>query len=642
MPSLNERQTKLIRRLLAGECPSIRELAASSSVSERSIRTDLARIEGFLDQYGISLRKASGGGFCVEASTEQSALVLSSNKLNQPTGQKRALLIALRLLMLGSSTYGALSIEFGVSRSTLMRLFPSVEGKLSPYGVSIRKERGRGVSIAGDEEAIREAFVRLLDQACSDSQPRFDAFPIDDVACECADKVVAESARLLNVRYYDPLRLRLKLAFCLHRISAGYSLIRESLPEQIRRVADDRGFPSYAGAVADLSLDDADRLFIIWILMGSSKESLGDGIGEDAVATKIAEFLMRKLQRLHPLAEVDERRFRKGLISHLNVALYRIRNRISLQNKMLDQVKLSIPLIFEYTKEQLAICGEMHGVPFDEDEVAYIAMYAGSIYETSAKFDNRITILMTCEFGMTTSSILDSRMRQLVPECKLIGPLPRSEAIEYVASNPVDLVISTGSLDLGGVKTIQVNPLLQRHDIDAIKSALYQLSYTKTCKGFMESHRAAEDSRKPRLALGSFIRREDIQIVDFAVDWQFAISKASEPLLADGRIEKRYTDRMISAVKEYGTYMVLTEGTAFVHAGTEDGINSNCTALLVMRRPVMFGDDAMKMVRNIVVIGIKTVSGFSLLELARIFASEDNQKRLRARNIDIDTICALR
>lgn len=158
----------------------------------------------------------------------------------------------------------------------------------------------------------------------------------------------------------------------------------------------------------------------------------------------------------------------------------------------------------------------------------------------------------------------------------------------------------------------------------------------------MESHRAAEDSRKPRLALGSFIRREDIQIVDFAVDWQFAISKASEPLLADGRIEKRYTDRMISAVKEYGTYMVLTEGTAFVHAGTEDGINSNCTALLVMRRPVMFGDDAMKMVRSIVVIGIKTVSGFSLLELARIFASEDNQKRLRARNIDIDTICALR
>lgn len=641
MSSLNERQIALIRRLLAGGCPSVRELAASSSVSERTIRNDLVRIEGFLEPYGISLHATARGGFRAQASGEQSAVVLSSSQLNRPAGQERIVLMALRLLALGSSTYEAFSMGFGVGRTTLTRLFPAVESELSHYGVSVRKERGKGISIAGDEEAVREAFVRLLDRACPDSWSCLGAFPFDDAACECADTIVAGSARLLDVRYYNPMKLRFKLAFCLHRTAAGYPLAMESLPEQVRRVVDDGGFPLYAGALSDLSLDDADKLFIIWILMGSSRECLGS-IEEDAVAAKIAEFLMGKLQRLHPLAEADERRFLKGLISHLNVALYRIRNRIFLQNTMLDQVKLSIPLIFEYTKEQLVLCAEMYGVSFDEDEVAYIALYVGSIYETSAQLDNRITILMTCEFGTTTSEILGSRIRRLMPDCTFIGPLPRTEAIEYVASNPVDLVISTGGLDVGGVRTIQVSPLLRRQDVDAIKSALYQLSYTKMCKMFMESRRATDDSRKPSHALGSLVRREDMQITDCAASWRLAIAKACEPLLADGRIEKRYVDRMISAVKEYGTYMVLTEGAAFVHAGTEDGINSDCTALLVMRQPVVFGDDEMKMVRAIVVVGIKTASNFSLLELARIFADEGNRKRLMAQDVDIDTICALR
>ena len=93
MSSLNERQIALIRRLLAGGCPSVRELAASSSVSERTIRNDLVRIEGFLEPYGISLHATARGGFRAQASVEQSAVVLSSSQLNRPAGQERIVLM---------------------------------------------------------------------------------------------------------------------------------------------------------------------------------------------------------------------------------------------------------------------------------------------------------------------------------------------------------------------------------------------------------------------------------------------------------------------------------------------------------------------------------------------------------------------
>ena len=52
----------------------------------------------------------------------------------------------------------------------------------------------------------------------------------------------------------------------------------------------------------------------------------------------------------------------EGLMAHLGVAVYRTKNHIPIKNDLLEQIRITIPLIFEYTKVQMMECGRMYGV----------------------------------------------------------------------------------------------------------------------------------------------------------------------------------------------------------------------------------------------------------------------------------------
>ena len=66
-----------------------------------------------------------------------------------------------------------------------------------------------------------------------------------------------------------------------------------------------------------------------------------------------------------------------------------------------------------------------------------------------------------------------------------------------------------------------------------------------------------------------------------------------------------------------------------------------CCALLVMKEPILFGDNNPIFVRNIVVIGIKTKEKVMILDLANILDQKDNLNRLKDKNITIEKISAL-
>ena len=99
---------------------------------------------------------------------------------------------------------------------------------------------------------------------------------------------------------------------------------------------------------------------------------------------------------------------------------------------------------------------------------------------------------------------------------------------------------------------------------------------------------------------------------------------------------------MISAVKEFGTYMVMTPETAYVHAGTDDGVIKDCASVLVLRKPVVFGDTNRKTVRTIIVIAVKSKENILLTNLARIFSNSSTQKVLTSANLSLDSIFNLK
>ena len=121
-------------------------------------------------------------------------------------------------------------------------------------------------------------------------------------------------------------------------------------------------------------------------------------------------------------------------------------------------------------------------------------------------------------------------------------------------------------------------------------------------------------------------------------DWREAIRLAACPLLARGLVGQRYVDRMISAVEDYGPYMVLTPRTAYVHAGMADGARENCASVLVLSHDIPFGPHGEKRVRCIVVLGIHDAERSLLLGLAPIFERDQTIRALERPGLTVSEL----
>lgn len=98
---------------------------------------------------------------------------------------------------------------------------------------------------------------------------------------------------------------------------------------------------------------------------------------------------------------------------------------------------------------------------------------------------------------------------------------------------------------------------------------------------------------------------------------------------------------MVSAVEDYGPYMVLTPGMAYVHAGVNDGIRDNCAAILVLSHPIAFGPAGEKRVRGIAVLGIRDKERSDLLSLASIFERDSNLRTLESPELDVESVLGM-
>lgn len=641
MTTLNHRQTELLRHLIRQDHDvTVKAIALQFSVSPRTIRNDLNDIRYYLKDYDAELKSEPHKGIrlvCVEA--EKAAILQQLAAEKTDSSETRTIRIILELLCNEVCTYESLAEVCQISRQTVISSFPSVEKKLEEYHLSVSKEKGNGIFLSGSEYDFRELFSRIL---CLDDG----GLAIVKDMPWAKEKEGAIARELLNmmqntlhVTCSNPDKTAMIMQYGLYRNNHGHSLEKDitiaqgqkDLQSDLSRM--DTQFPKW--------LAKSERIWITTILLQNTSGNDGKpGISKDA--TDLAAYLMDRLQVLHPLCGEAKKTFVNGLSRHLETALFRLHNHIPVQNVMTEQIQISIPLIYEYTKRQLVGCEKKYGVIFDDNETAYIAMYIASAYESSSKMDISAKVLIVCSFGTTTSAILAARMRQMMPECQILGPYSRQEAENYLKENSVDLIVCTdGAQQISGQPVVQVNPLLSHDNTELLRSQLDQITYEKLCQEFLSSYKTIHSEEKKPSAIHDFMSADEIQILDRIDSWEKAIQIAAAPLLQKGKLEQRYVDRMIEAVNRLGTYMVIVPGTAFVHAGTSDGIHADCSALLVLKKPVIFGDHDAKKVSNIVVTGVLNREKTALLDLVYIFAKQANQRLLQEDDITKEIILNL-
>jgi PTS system ascorbate-specific IIA component len=94
------------------------------------------------------------------------------------------------------------------------------------------------------------------------------------------------------------------------------------------------------------------------------------------------------------------------------------------------------------------------------------------------------------------------------------------------------------------------------------------------------------------MLLKDFVELKHCNFIEKANDWQDAMRKACEPLVADGTVDESYSDAIIESVKKNGPYIVLIPGVAMPHSMINaGGVNGTAVSFMKCEQPVFFSED---------------------------------------------------
>lgn len=645
MIKITKRQKDIIQYLLdSNGFVTVKNLSERFNVSQRTFRYELDTIEYFLKSYEIEIERKPHYGIKLEVNDRKHKLLLDDLRCEDDYHlqiDERRRLILFYLLCERLTTIEVLAEILNVSKQTIQSDLEELDKELSDTELRIVRKVRKGCFIEGKEKDIRIYFSQLYLKTSDIEKSIIDKYIVDkcQIISGQAKQIVSNMEKFQKFNFAHPNELRSFVAFNLFRTSQGNTLtdIDTNKFEEGRLSLIEKLTNNF-----ELNIDENDALFILERMLDAKVDSIPQAtIQEDEderIASELADFLLEGLSSSSKLNEEESLVFTENLRLHLKITLFRIRNKLNVENQILDRVKVSIPLIYEYTKNRLIDFESKSGLYFNEEEIAYIAMHIGAIVEKRTLYSPGLNVLVVCHFGIATSKIMVSRLNVMIPEISIIGPLTIEEAKNELSRNKIDLIITTIKFD-SVIDTIQVSPLLSDEDIYRIKSKAYKNTYLKQCNKFIKNFNT---NSKVDYSLSDFLSDKHIQIRESIPEWRDAIRLAAQPLLEDQFIEKRYVERMIRAVEEFGNYMVILPEIAFVHAGIDDGVNQQCVSMLILKNPVVFGNKHQELIRNIVVIAVKKREDDMILKLAKILENPENRNKLYQDNITVSEILNLK
>ena len=167
MITLIERQIEIITLLLLKDDWCIAEdLEDAFSVSNRTIRNDIAQIKIFLNTYGAELKSEPHKGYLVIADIDSRHKILGRLESAKSLSQEEIVkAICILLLSFECTTYNKLASYLEISKQTLIKYMDAAEVALANRKITVCKIKGKGLSIQGTEFNIREYTKQLINES---------------------------------------------------------------------------------------------------------------------------------------------------------------------------------------------------------------------------------------------------------------------------------------------------------------------------------------------------------------------------------------------------------------------------------------------------------------------------------------------
>ena len=305
-----------------------------------------------------------------------------------------------------------------------------------------------------------------------------------------------------------------------------------------------------------------------------------------------------------------------GLVNHIKPTIHRIKNGIKLENSVYDEVLENYPELLGDVREALKILEEFIGIGITDDQIAFIALhFKGAIDRNKVIKKESKNVILICGYGYGTSKLLEQQLKERY-NINILEVIPLNQLSNITLSDNIDLIITTLiKLELNTeIPIVSVHPILKNEDIEILDG--YNLpkhsnrillstlvkSVSSNCeirdraklieefKTILEG-KVIDDLSVEGKKLSDFLNVDNIKLKLSATTWEEAIRKSGKILLECGNIEEEYIETMVDKIKQYGSYIVITDLLAIPHGDISVGVKNSGMALVTLDRAVLFPEN---------------------------------------------------
>ena len=587
----------------------IEEISSSLSVSKRSVYYDIKKINDWLHYNNIpSLVQERQKGIHL---SEEQRIFIQNQFINEAssvqvfTSEERHSIEICELVLRKKDLYIEDFVQIcDVSRNTIINDLKQVTLILQPYNLTIAYNIRSGYTIVGDEIKRRALFFLLFPPLWTYYSSR-----MDEKEKENIEKIINKLKNIeneLEAQYVTGILPSLAMFITTIAPKNEYIFFKNMDKEEIVGTKEyqliDEYFPS---------LNDNEKLYVTLHLLGSRLQTVPVNImKEEEQSYDLSTKLVYQFEKIALTKFDNSDALIEAINAHLKSSMYRYRYGIQLGNPMLSDIKSEYSELFTLTKKACKILEEELDFIISDAEIAYLTLHFGAFMIPQKKIDHIFKILIVCNNGVGTGSMIKNEVTALVPQATEITNIP---LVDYKSNHNYDIVISTIFFP-EEKNLIVVHPILTDQDrVTILRKCLYAEPFTQMqikdivdiaskyipsdmINAFqmdLQQHYSTmriKNAPQKEYAHGllHFLDIDHIQVIEKECEWEDAIKESSKPLLMKDFITKSYVDSIIKNQKEKGYHMFLTANLVLAHSSSHDGVKNLSVSMATFKNPVTF------------------------------------------------------
>ena len=497
---LSEKGLLIIEKLAEhnNELVTSKALAASTGMTERSVKTYLKEVADFCEQNSMTLDRKPGKGMKPCFSDAQIGKILDvAGRKSAAVSQKKRQNYISYILLSGwdTYTYALFSEELNVSKNVIMDDINELDAELLLFGIKVHRTAGYGIYATGSEFDIRKAMRHFCRYPISDKQ----VIKTDDHRLSRrAAEVIANNFRSVNLSMavdmihhvekrfdiiftdYTFQMLAEYIAIALFRVDVEKELKSGEQEQQVQKngfiMTEHENMAKEAAGFLEryhgISLSQPEIMYLAMLF--SCAEGQNRVVMSCEEALSIEDEMIVYLSNLLAANLIENELLRESMRSFLPGSIARTHFGIEIDNPFLSDITQSYASLFTVCFTVSRYYEKYTGAMPSENEIAFIALQVGG-----ALHRNPMTVraVLIGAAGYATGSIIAGKIENRVPDVRIVSILS-SDRIEHMDEYDCDLILSTidTQADIhNDMRFLYVSPLISAQDEKNIRNKCFEL-----------------------------------------------------------------------------------------------------------------------------------------------------------------------